>query len=109
MHNVLAHLLQHGLCLVKRGHRSTDHERERAGLGASHAARHRRVDREQAGLVGLLGQGARHGGVDGRAVDQQRALLDRAHDVTVDVGHVRRRRQHRDQHVGFAGQVLWRV
>ena len=45
MHDLLAHLLQHGLCRRERALLAAAHEGERRALGPPRAAGHRRVDR----------------------------------------------------------------
>src|SRR2546429_621721 len=69
MHELLAHVLQHGLCRRKGLVVATAHEGERRALGAAGAAGNRRIDRRQAVLgrqrMRLLGAFY----VDRRAVD----------------------------------------
>ena len=70
---------------------------------AADAARHRRVEHQQAPRLRGGRDRARGLDVDGRAVDQQRAfvgVLDDAAGAEIDLAHMLAGRQHRDDDVG---------
>ena len=97
MHDVLAHLFQHGLGLGEGLLAATHHEGERARRGAADTARNRRIDHVQPGLLRQGTDVPRAFDVDGRAVDQQRPLADIGqHVLLVDRAHMLAGRQHGD-------------
>ena len=100
MHELLAHVFQHGFCRRKRLVLAAAHERQCRALGAAGSARHRRIDRKHAAFgsqrMRLLGAFD----VDGRAIDDERPLGHRRDHFIPDREHMLARRQHGDDDFG---------
>ena len=103
MHDGPAHRGEDRLRLLEGYIAAADHEGQRRRFGTSDAARHRRIDHAQLVDPRCCCHRARGFDIDGRAVDQQRAIRCRSQHTAraeIDLAHFLARRQHGDHDLG---------